>query len=78
MGARQAHQPLKLPRRSEIWCVLSRAIPLQLLRLDDQLHGHPMWGMRFCSKAHKKAYQRRLAEVTRAKIRHLVHLPHRS
>jgi hypothetical protein len=22
------------------------------------------WGMRFCSKAHKKAYQRRLAEVT--------------
>ena len=36
------------------------------------------WGMRFCSKAHKKAYQRRLAEVTRARIRHLVHLPHRS
>jgi hypothetical protein len=29
------------------------------------------WGMRFCSKAHKKAYQHRLAEVTRAKIRHL-------
>ena len=25
------------------------------------------WGMRFCSKAHKKAYQRRLAEETRAK-----------
>ena len=36
------------------------------------------WGMRFCSKAHKKAYQRRLAEVTRARIWHLVHLPHRS
>jgi hypothetical protein len=33
------------------------------------------WGMRFCSKAHKKAYQRRLAEVTRAKIRHLVYPP---
>ncbi len=26
------------------------------------------WGMRFCSKAHKKAYQRRLAEGTRTKI----------
>jgi hypothetical protein len=30
------------------------------------------WGMRFCSKAHKKAYQHRLAEATRAKIRQLV------
>jgi hypothetical protein len=36
------------------------------------------WGMRFCSKAHKKAYQRRLAEVTRAKIRHLAYLLHGS
>ena len=36
------------------------------------------WLMRFCSKAHKKAYQRRLAEETRAKIRHLVYLPHGS
>jgi hypothetical protein len=32
------------------------------------------WGMRFCSKAHKKAYQHRLAEGTRTKIRHLVHV----
>jgi len=78
MGAREAHQPLKLLRRSEIWRVLPRAIPLQLLRLDDQLHGHPMWGMRFCSKAHKKAYQRRLVEVTGAKIRHLAYLLHGS
>jgi hypothetical protein len=36
------------------------------------------WGMRFCSKAHKKAYQRRLAEGTHAKIRHLAYLPHDS
>ena len=34
------------------------------------------WGMRFCSKVHKKAYQRRLAEETRAKIRHLAYLAH--
>ena len=33
------------------------------------------WGMRFCSKVHKKAYQR-LAEETRAKIRHLAYLVH--
>ena len=33
------------------------------------------WRMRFCSKAHKKAYQRRLTDGTRAKIRHLVCLP---
>ena len=26
------------------------------------------WGMRFCSKVHKQAYQRRLAEETRAKF----------
>jgi hypothetical protein len=32
------------------------------------------WGMRFCSKAHKKAYQHRLAEGTRTKIRHLVYI----
>lgn len=32
------------------------------------------WGMRFCSKAHKKAYQRRLAEGTRTKIQHLAYL----
>jgi hypothetical protein len=31
--------------------------------------------MRFCSKAHKKAYQRRLTDETRAKIRYLVCLP---
>jgi hypothetical protein len=36
------------------------------------------WGMRFCSKVHKKAYQRRLAEATRAKIRHLAYLTHGS
>jgi hypothetical protein len=42
------------------------------------LIAHRYWLMRFCSKAHKKAYQRRLAEETRAKIRHLAYLPHRS
>jgi hypothetical protein len=31
--------------------------------------------MRFCSKAHKKAYQYRLAEGTRAKIRLLANVP---
>jgi hypothetical protein len=36
------------------------------------------WRMRFCSKAHKKAYQSRLAEMTRAKIRHLAYLSHDS
>jgi hypothetical protein len=35
---------------------------------------HRYWLMRFCSKAHKTAYQRRLAEETRAKIRHLAYL----
>jgi hypothetical protein len=32
------------------------------------------WRMRFCSKAHKSAYQRRLAEETRTKIQHLAYL----
>jgi hypothetical protein len=32
--------------------------------------------MRFCSKAHKTAYQDRLAEETRAKILRLAYLPH--
>jgi hypothetical protein len=39
---------------------------------------HLYWRMRFCCKAHKKAYQHRLAEGTRAKIRHLAYLPHGS
>ena len=38
------------------------------------LFAHRYWLMRFCSKAHKMAYQRRLDEETRAKIRHLAYL----
>jgi hypothetical protein len=40
------------------------------------LVAHRYWLMRFCSEAHMKAYQDRLAEETRAKIRHLAYLPH--
>ena len=38
------------------------------------LLAHRYWLMRFCSKAHKMAYQHRLDEETRAKIRHLAYL----
>lgn len=36
---------------------------------------HRYWLMRFCSRTHRKAYQGRLAEETRAKIRRLAYLP---
>ena len=39
---------------------------------------HRYWLMRFCSKAHKKAYQGRLGEETLAKIQRLAYLPHGS
>jgi hypothetical protein len=39
------------------------------------LVAHRYWLMRFCSKAHEKAYQGRLAEGTLAKIRQLAYLP---
>jgi hypothetical protein len=47
-------------------------------RCPLELVAHRYWLMRFCSKEHKKAYQRRLTEETRAKIRHLAYLPHGS
>ena len=40
------------------------------------LVAHRYWLMRFCSEAHVKAYQVRLADETRAKIQHLAYLPH--
>jgi hypothetical protein len=40
------------------------------------LVAHRYWLMRFCSEAHKTAYQGRLAEETRAKIQRLAYLPH--
>jgi hypothetical protein len=42
------------------------------------LVAHHYWLMRFCSEAHKTAYQGRLAEETRAKIQRLGYLSHRA
>ena len=60
----------KLPARSEL-LVSVLALRCDHCRGDLGLHVHRYWQMRFCSLVCVTAYQQRLAEETRMKIRRL-------